>query len=216
MCSCCAHRALSSAIASSSHATIVFSNFGPGLSFPDSGRILQGPLVGNIADVDQAASFINGPFTTFVTDVKLGIYVDSPANQPVRRPRPARCDYRQRFRRPPRRRHPHHVAESEHVLSANRRRSDWRHRNLGSKHQVLDHRRRQRHIRRRLGIQPHQRFRPRRRPQQQRPLEPAKRQRPTSRLPSRRPHVPEPTILGLLTTAFLVTSCTRSRRKVLA
>ena len=83
MCSCCAHTALlSSAIASSSHAAIVFSNFGPGLSFPDSGRILQGPLVGNIADVDQAASFINGPFTTFVTDVKLGIYVDSPANNP--------------------------------------------------------------------------------------------------------------------------------------
>jgi hypothetical protein len=73
---------LSSALASSSHATIVFSNFGPGLSFPDVGRLLQGPLVGNIADVDQAAYFINGPFTTFVTDVKLGIYVDSPTNSP--------------------------------------------------------------------------------------------------------------------------------------
>src|SRR6201999_3812669 len=64
------------------HATIVFSNFGPGLSFPDVGRVLQGPLVGNIADIDQAASFINGPFTTVVTDVKLGIYVDSPTNSP--------------------------------------------------------------------------------------------------------------------------------------
>jgi hypothetical protein len=73
---------LSSAVASSSYATIVFSNFGTGLSFPDSGRILQGPLVGNIADVDQAASFINGPFATVVTDVKLGIYVDSPTNSP--------------------------------------------------------------------------------------------------------------------------------------
>ncbi len=73
---------LSSAIASSSHAAIVFSNFGPGLSFPDSGRVLQGESVGNIANIDQAASFINGPFTTFVTDVKLGIYVDSPTNSP--------------------------------------------------------------------------------------------------------------------------------------
>ncbi len=80
--SCCLVALLSSAISSTSRATIVFSNFGPGLSFPDNGRILQGPLVGNIADVDQAASFINGPFTTFVTDVKLGIYVDSPANNP--------------------------------------------------------------------------------------------------------------------------------------
>ena len=74
--------AISIASATLSPATIVFSNFGPGLSFPDVGRILQGPLVGNIADVDQAASFINGPFTTVVTDVKLGIYVDSPTNSP--------------------------------------------------------------------------------------------------------------------------------------
>jgi PEP-CTERM motif len=69
-------------LSSVSHAAIVFDNFGPGFSFPDVGRILQGELVGNIANIDQAASFINGPSTVFVTDVKLGIYVDSPANSP--------------------------------------------------------------------------------------------------------------------------------------
>lgn len=73
---------LSSAIATTSHATIVFSNFGAGLSFPDFGRVIEGESVGNVANIDQAASFINGPYTTFVTDVKLGIYMDSPTNGP--------------------------------------------------------------------------------------------------------------------------------------
>jgi hypothetical protein len=73
---------LSSAFATPSQATIVFSNFGPGLSFPDSGRALEGESVDNVANIDQAASFINGPYTTFVTDVKLGIYVDSPEKSP--------------------------------------------------------------------------------------------------------------------------------------
>jgi hypothetical protein len=70
------------ATGSNSHAAIIFSNFGPGLSFPVVGRILQGELVNNIGNIDQAASFINGPSTAFVTDVKLGIYVDSPDNSP--------------------------------------------------------------------------------------------------------------------------------------
>jgi len=52
------------------------------MSFPDVGRILQGESVGNIANVDQAASFITGANEVFVTDVKLGIYVDSPTNSP--------------------------------------------------------------------------------------------------------------------------------------
>jgi hypothetical protein len=54
-----------------SHADIIFDNFGPGFSFPDVGRILQGELVGNIANIDQAASFTTGPNGAFVTDVKL-------------------------------------------------------------------------------------------------------------------------------------------------
>jgi len=65
-----------------SHADIIFDNFGPGFSFPDVGRILQGELVGNIANIDQAASFTTGQNGAFVTDVKLGIYVSSPANSP--------------------------------------------------------------------------------------------------------------------------------------
>jgi hypothetical protein len=73
---------LSSQIATPSRATIVFSNFDTGLTFPEFGRVLEGEAVGNIANIDQAASFINGPYTTFVTDVKLGIYVDSPAKSP--------------------------------------------------------------------------------------------------------------------------------------
>src|SRR5262245_44443979 len=71
------------ALSSVSHADIIFDNFGPGMSFPNIGRIMQGELVGNIGTIDQAASFINGPTTAFVTDVKLGIYVNSPANSPI-------------------------------------------------------------------------------------------------------------------------------------
>src|SRR6476620_9284265 len=70
------------ATVSQSHAAILFSNFGPGMSFPDVGRVLQGELVNNIGNIDQAASFINGPNPAFVTDVKLGIYVSSPTNSP--------------------------------------------------------------------------------------------------------------------------------------
>src|SRR3954447_12359509 len=69
-------------VPSATRADVVFDNFGPGMSFPDIGRILQGESVGNIANVDQAASFITGANEVFVTDVKLGIYVDSPTNSP--------------------------------------------------------------------------------------------------------------------------------------
>ena len=61
-----------------SHAAVIFSNFGPGNTFPDVGRILQGEAVGNIGNVDQAAAFTTGANDVVVTDVKLGIYV-SPA-----------------------------------------------------------------------------------------------------------------------------------------
>jgi len=69
-------------LSSVSQADIIFNNFGPGFSFPNVGRILEGELVGNIANIDQAASFSTGPSGAFVTDVKLGIYVSSPANSP--------------------------------------------------------------------------------------------------------------------------------------
>jgi hypothetical protein len=69
-------------LSSVSQADIIFNNFGPGFSFPNVGRILEGELVGNIANIDQAASFSTGPNGAFVTDVKLGIYVSSPANSP--------------------------------------------------------------------------------------------------------------------------------------
>jgi hypothetical protein len=63
-------------------ADIIFDNFGPGFSFPNVGRILQGEAVNNIGNVDQAASFMTGGTDVYVTDVKLGIYVSSPANSP--------------------------------------------------------------------------------------------------------------------------------------
>jgi hypothetical protein len=63
-------------------ADVVFDNFGPGMTFPVAGLVLQGESVGNIGNVDQAASFITGANEVFVTDVKLGIYVSSPANSP--------------------------------------------------------------------------------------------------------------------------------------
>ena len=69
-------------LSSVSQADIIFNNFGPGFSFPVVGRILQGELVNNIGNVDQAASFTTGPNPVVVTDVKLGIYVSSPANSP--------------------------------------------------------------------------------------------------------------------------------------
>lgn len=63
-------------------ADVVFSNFGPGMTFGDSGFILQGPDVHNIGDVDQAASFTTGASSAFLTSISLGIFVSSPANSP--------------------------------------------------------------------------------------------------------------------------------------
>jgi hypothetical protein len=71
-----------SIVTSAARADVVFDNFGPGMSFPVAGRIIQGESVNNIGNVDQAASFITGSNEVFVTDVKLGIYVSSPVNSP--------------------------------------------------------------------------------------------------------------------------------------
>ena len=64
---------------STANAAIVFSNFGPGDTFGNTGRVLEGPAVGSIGDVNQAASFTVGPTDFMLTDVSLGIFVrDSP------------------------------------------------------------------------------------------------------------------------------------------
>lgn len=63
-------------------ADVVFTNFGPGMTFGNGGFILQGPDVHNIGDVDQAASFTTGPLSSLLTSVSLGIFVSSPANSP--------------------------------------------------------------------------------------------------------------------------------------
>src|SRR3954452_23392759 len=69
-------------VPSATRADVVFDNFGPGMSFPDVGRILQGESVNNIGNVDQAASFITGANEVFVTDAKLSIYVSWRDNSP--------------------------------------------------------------------------------------------------------------------------------------
>jgi hypothetical protein len=69
------------AFASATRADVIFNNFGPGDTFPDSGRILQGEAVGNIANVDQAVGFTVGPNNVDLTDIRIGIGVfDSPIN----------------------------------------------------------------------------------------------------------------------------------------
>src|SRR3954453_24117271 len=69
-------------LSSAARADVVFDNFGPGMTYDIAGRLIQGESVNNIGNVDQAASFTTGPNEVFVTDVKLAIYVDSPANSP--------------------------------------------------------------------------------------------------------------------------------------
>ncbi len=61
-------------------AATIFDDFGPGNSFSDGGRLLQGPSVGTIADVDQAAAFTLGPTGYESISVWLGIYADTPPN----------------------------------------------------------------------------------------------------------------------------------------
>ncbi len=68
-------------VGTSAEAAIIFNNFGPGDTFGDGGRILQGPAVGTIGDVNQAASFTVGPTDFLLTTVSLGIHVvSSPTN----------------------------------------------------------------------------------------------------------------------------------------
>lgn len=59
----------------SSNASTVFSNLGPGNSFSNSGRVLQGESVGTIGNVDQASSFTVGPANYAMTSLELGLQV---------------------------------------------------------------------------------------------------------------------------------------------
>ncbi len=62
------------------HAAVVFDNFGPADDFQNGGRILEGPDVGSVGDVNQANFFTVGPDSQFVTSISLGLFVnDSPS-----------------------------------------------------------------------------------------------------------------------------------------
>lgn len=66
------------AFCSTSHADVVFNNFGPGDSFTGGGLILQGPGVGSIGDVNQAAAFTVGPTGAYLTGIDIGITAGGP------------------------------------------------------------------------------------------------------------------------------------------
>ncbi len=67
-------------VSSATDAATIFNNFGPGDTFGNGGRIVQGPAVGTIGDVNQAASFTVGATDFLLTDIYLGIHVDDPPN----------------------------------------------------------------------------------------------------------------------------------------
>ncbi|TWT95219.1 hypothetical protein Pla108_33620 [Botrimarina colliarenosi] len=60
-----------------SDAAVIFNNLGPGDSFSASGRIVQGPSVGTIGDVNQGSTFTVGPADAYLTSVSLGVSVNS-------------------------------------------------------------------------------------------------------------------------------------------
>lgn len=68
------------ALATNSHADVVFNNFGAGDSFAGGGRLVQGESVGTIGNVDQAAAFTVGGTGAFLTGITLGIGVTAPPN----------------------------------------------------------------------------------------------------------------------------------------
>ena len=68
------------AFVGSAHAAVIFNNLGPGNSFSAGGRIVQGPAVGTIGDVNQAAQFTVGPTDAFLTSISLGMNVNDPPN----------------------------------------------------------------------------------------------------------------------------------------
>jgi PEP-CTERM motif len=70
--------ALTISLVSVANADIVFNNFGAGDAFGNSGLLLQGPAVGTIGDVNQAAAFTVGPTGAMLTSIQLGISTGGP------------------------------------------------------------------------------------------------------------------------------------------
>lgn len=67
------------AVCSCSHAAVIFNNFDAADDFQNGGRILEGPDVGSIGDVNQANFFTMGPDSHSMTSISLGLWVnDSP------------------------------------------------------------------------------------------------------------------------------------------
>ncbi len=62
------------ALAGAVQADVIFNNFGPGNAFADNGRLVQGPDVNTIGDVDQASTFEVGGSDYALTSVTVGIW----------------------------------------------------------------------------------------------------------------------------------------------
>lgn len=70
------------AAAPSAQAGDIINTFQPSGTFQNAGRVVQGPDVHNIGDVDQAAQFLTGGFNYSGISIQLGIYVSDPNNSP--------------------------------------------------------------------------------------------------------------------------------------
>jgi hypothetical protein len=75
----CFRAVLISAAVAVAQGAIIYDNFGPGDTF-GGGRIIQGPDVNTIGDVDQATTFVTGGATYVLTDATLAINATDPPN----------------------------------------------------------------------------------------------------------------------------------------
>lgn len=66
------------ALTSACQAATIFNNLGPGDTFSVGGRVVQGPDVGTIGDVNQGSSFTVGSTDHYLTSLTLGISVMNP------------------------------------------------------------------------------------------------------------------------------------------
>lgn len=66
--------------AGAARADVIFDNFGPAHAFPEFGRVLQGPDVQTIGDIDQANGFTTGASSYRLTNVSVGLFADTPGN----------------------------------------------------------------------------------------------------------------------------------------
>jgi hypothetical protein len=67
---------LALSLVSTAQGVVIFSNFGAGDSFSNTGLLLQGPAVGTIADVNQAAQFTVPAGDYALTQVELGLSIN--------------------------------------------------------------------------------------------------------------------------------------------